>query len=118
MNITNLGKELRKLRLDLGITLFDMAKEIEMSSGMLSSVETGRKPAPITLVEKLANQYDVVRAQRDKFEKLALETKTEVRVRLDSRPHANELAVAFARKFDGLTDQDISDLMAVFEKKK
>jgi transcriptional regulator with XRE-family HTH domain len=117
-DITNLGKELRKLRLDLGITLFNMAEKVGVSSGMLSSVETGRKPAPADFIDRLASKYEQVAQRRAEFESLALQTKGEVKVRLDTRPHANELALAFARKFDTLSDDDIAELMAVFKKEK
>lgn len=118
MTITNLGKELRKLRLDLGITLFDMAQVIGVSSGMLSSIETGRKPAPNGFIDRLATEFDAVSKDRGKFEILALQTRSEVKVRLDSRPHASELAVAFARKFESLSDKEIAEMMAMFNRKK
>ncbi len=116
--MTNFGKEIRKIRLDLGITLFDMAAAIGISSAMLSSVETGRKAAPDDLVDRLANAYAEVREQKEKFVRLAALTKKEVRVALDSREEATELAVAFARNFSQLSNADISEMMAVFEKHK
>lgn len=117
MTITNIGKELRKLRLDLGITLFDMAQRIAMSTGMLSSIETGRKPAPVDFVDRLALEFDAVAKEQGKYELLALQTRSEVKVRLDSRPHANELACAFARKFETLSDKEIAEMMALFKRK-
>ncbi|MCE1192056.1 MAG: helix-turn-helix domain-containing protein [Acidovorax sp.] len=116
--MTNFGKELRKIRLDLGITLFDMASAIGISSAMLSSVETGRKAAPDDLVERLANVYAEVRNQKEKFTRLADQTKKEVRLTLDSREDASELAVAFARNFGQLSQTQISQMMAVFDKSR
>ncbi|MEJ1165544.1 helix-turn-helix transcriptional regulator [Variovorax sp. CCNWLW186] len=116
--MTNLGKELRKIRLDLGITLYEMAAQIGISSGMLSSIETGKKPAPANFVERLASEYEQVAKQVATFHRLADLTKSEVRVSLDGRQNANELAVAFARNFDKLSDSEINRLMAVFEKKE
>lgn len=114
--MTNFGKELRKIRLDLGITLFDMASAIKISSAMLSSVETGRKAAPDDLVGRLANVYVEVREQKQKFTQLADQTKKEVRLTLDAREDATELAVAFARNFNQLSGTEIGQLMAVFDK--
>ena len=114
--MTNFGKELRKIRLDLGITLFDMANAIGISSAMLSSVETGKKAAPDDLVDRLANVYEEVRTQKAKFTQLADLTKKEVRLPLDSREDATELAVAFARNFSKLSGPDINQLMKVFDK--
>ncbi|RDI10746.1 helix-turn-helix domain-containing protein [Comamonas sp. AG1104] len=114
--MTNFGKELRKIRLDLGITLFDMATAIGISSAMLSSVETGKKAAPDDLVDRLANVYEEVNQQKQKFIQLANQTKKEVRLTLDSREDATELAVAFARNFSQLSHTEISQLMSVFDK--
>lgn len=117
--MTNFGKELRKIRLDLGITLFDMATAIGVSSAMLSSVETGKKAAPDELVGRLASIYPAVHARRAEFVSLADQTKKEVRVNLEkSSKEASELAVAFARNFNQLSAADISQLMAVFDKQK
>jgi len=115
--ITNFGKELRKLRLDLGITLFQMAKDIGVSSSMLSSVETGRKAVPDSLIEVLAGTYPQIRNNLSLYKNLADATKSEVRLQLNNRPAANELAVAFARNFETLTDKEIREMMALFKSK-
>ncbi|EPZ76653.1 hypothetical protein M798_01860 [Brucella melitensis ADMAS-G1] len=41
---TELGKELRKLRIDHNERLLDMSKKIGKSSAFISAVETGQKP--------------------------------------------------------------------------
>ena len=117
--ITNFGKELRKLRLDLGITLNDMATSIGVSPSLLSSAETGKKPASAALLEKLSGTYEQVRQQRAKFDRLAEETKSEVRIRLSAdNSQAHSVAMAFARNFDSLSRQQLEELMAVFNKPK
>ena len=117
--ITKFGKELRKLRLDLGITLNDMANQIGVSASLLSSAETGKKTATTGLIDKLADLYPEVRQRKAEFLLLAEETKSEVRIRLsDENTQANSVALAFARNFDSLTHQQLDQLMAVFEKAK
>ncbi|WP_304306659.1 helix-turn-helix domain-containing protein [Pseudacidovorax intermedius] len=117
--ITRFGKELRKLRLDLGITLNDMAVSIGVSPSLLSSAETGKKTATPSLIEKLAEAYGQVRERKAEFMKLAEETKSEVRIRLsEDNSRANGVALAFARNFDSLTSQQLEQLMAVFNNAK
>lgn len=116
--MTKLGRELRKIRLDLGITLYEMATAIGISSAMLSSIETGKKPAPSNLIDKLASEYEAVKGRKTEFVNLANETKNEVRIVLGERSDANELAFAFARKFDSLSSAEISQLMSTFNKSK
>lgn len=117
--ITQFGKELRKLRLDLGITLNDMATAISVSPSMLSSAETGKKAVSPAMLDRLASVYEQVRANRAHFEQLAEQTKNEVRIRLSSdNAQANSVALAFARNFDSLDARQIEQLMAVFNKPK
>jgi len=117
--ITKLGRELRKLRLDLGITLFEMANAIEVSSSLLSSVETGKKPATDTLMAKLINAYPAVRDREVEFRALAEETQKEVTINLKSNQNAraNELAMSFARKFESFSADDINQLLKFVSKK-
>lgn len=111
--ITKLGKELRKLRLDLGITLFEMAESIGVSSSLLSSVETGRKPATSNLIQRLVDRFPAVRAREAEFVQLGLETAKEVRINIESNKNegAGELALAFARKFETFSPETIEALL-------
>lgn len=117
--ITKFGRELRKLRLDLGITLFEMAQAIEVSSSLLSSVETGKKPATDVLMNKLFSVYPAVRDRAAEFRRLAEETQKEVTINLKSNQHAgaNELAMSFARKFDSFSEAEIDQLLKLFSNK-
>lgn len=117
--ITKLGKELRKLRLDLGITLHEMAARAGVSASLLSSAETGKKTATPALIDKLADQFDLVRGRKAEFLRLAEETKTEVRIKLtEDNNRAHGVALAFARNFDSLTPQQLEQIMAVFNNQK
>lgn len=116
--ITKLGKELRKLRIDRGLRLYDMAESIGISTAMLSAVETGRKAAPDDLVNRLAKKYKEVASRQADLERLADMTKKEVRMALDSRENATELAVAFARRFRELTDEQIVQVKEVLDAQK
>ncbi len=114
--MTNLGKELRKLRIELGLKMHDMATAIGISDAMLSSIETGKKPAPDYMIERLAAVYDVIRDNRSHFSSLAAQTQKTVRIDLDERADASALAVAFARNYPRLSSDDIRQMMAVLDK--
>lgn len=116
--LTTLGKELRKIRLDLGLTLYDMAQEANVSSAMLSSIETGKKAAPDALIANLARAYEPVRMRQTELQRFADLTKKEVRLSLDKRESATELAVAFARNFNQLSESQIKTMMAMFDKNR
>lgn len=100
---TQLGKELKKLRIDLGITLMDMSKQIGVSSAFLSAVETGRKRVPDNFLENLAAAYTEIDQQIDKYEILVNQARNEVRLFVDSNNFEDaKLATALARRFSTL----------------
>lgn len=103
---TQLGKELRKLRIDLGVTLMGLSEMVNLSPAFLSAIETGRKRVPDSFLENLASKVPAVAEQRQKFEALINQARNEVRLPLDeARFEDAELATALARRFSGLSDE-------------
>jgi transcriptional regulator with XRE-family HTH domain len=104
---TQFGKELKKLRIDIGMTLMDMAKVIGVSAAFLSAIETGRKRIPDDLLETLAEKFPQVQAQRDKFEAVINQTRSEVRVPLGNGTYEDALlATALARRFSSMSAEE------------
>ncbi|WP_043007987.1 helix-turn-helix domain-containing protein [Comamonas testosteroni] len=119
MKLTELGKELRKIRIGREEVLFDMAKKLQMSSAMLSAIETGSKAAPDNFVERLANLYEEVGNDREHFTHLAELTKKQIKLALeDSSLEAKEAACTFARYLPQLTAADLAAISKVLEKYK
>ena len=120
MKLTELGKELRKIRIGKEEVLFDMAQRLEMSPAMLSSIETGAKAAPDDFVARLAGQYAEVADHRAEFEHLAEKTKKLVKLSLEvSMPEeVKDAAVTFARVLPQLSPEDLAEIGRVFEKYK
>lgn len=117
MKLTELGKELRKIRIGRDEVLFDMAKKLQISSAMLSAIETGSKAAPESLIERLANHYNEVSDERQKFEHLAELTKKQIKLPLeDVSTETKDAACAFARYLPQLTTQDLEVITGILEK--
>ena len=57
MKLTEFGKFLRKLRIDNGELLKDMAIKLNTTPAFLSMVETGRRSIPKKLEEEIENSY-------------------------------------------------------------
>lgn len=57
--LDNFGKAVRNIRLSRDMLLYDMAKDLDISSAMLSGIECGRKPIPDWFVPKLQEKYGV-----------------------------------------------------------
>ena len=104
---TQFGKELKKLRIDLGITLMDMANKINVSAAFLSAIETGRKRIPDGTLDVLASAFPAIAKERDKYEVLVNQARREVSVPLNDASYEDAmLATALARRFSSLSAED------------
>lgn len=105
--LTSLGKYLRKMRIDRGELLKDMADRLGMSSAMLSSIENGkRNPAP-DFPSRVAREYGLSGEDERELSRLVAENSESVSINLgDMRPEDQHLAFAFARRFCSLSDDE------------
>jgi len=109
--LTAFGIAVRKLRLDKGMRLLDLAGRIGRSAAFVSAIETGRKPIPDAYVAMVARAMDLSAAEIRELRRAADRTKKEVRVQ-ELPEDQRELVAAFARKIDELP----SDMMAKLKK--
>ncbi|MNY85866.1 Helix-turn-helix domain protein [compost metagenome] len=59
MPLTSFGKFCRKLRVDNGELLEDLAKKLEVTSSYLSAVEMGKRNIPFMRLDKISKIYDL-----------------------------------------------------------
>jgi transcriptional regulator with XRE-family HTH domain len=57
--LKNIGKRIRKFREERKMTLEDLAKKLEKSTGYLSKLENGKKPINLENLHKIAEALDV-----------------------------------------------------------
>lgn len=115
MKLTAFGKELRKIRLDCEEILFDMATKLNISSAMLSGIETGSKPAPADFVEKLVQQYPAITSRRAELEHLAVLTKKTLTVPLDVSDEAKKVAFEFCRELPNMSPERLQQFKSLLE---
>jgi len=99
--ITPFGIANRKLRLDKGLRLLDMAEKLKLSSSFISAVETGKKPIPAGYVDSVVRVLSLTPAEASELQKAADRSKTVVDVD-GLQGSQRELVAAFARKVDVL----------------
>jgi len=115
--LTPFGKMVRKLRIDHSLLLKEMADAVGMSSAWLSGVETGRKPIPAGLVEKVASFLDLDRVQRAELSEAAENSRKDQSIKnvaIDRR----DVAAALARRFNELDEDDLAKLRGLLSKKR
>lgn len=104
--LTSIGRFLRKLRIDNGEILKDMAEALVVSSAFLSAVENGKKKMPEGWIEKLDTIYSFTEDQAEALQVAIIDTNDAVELNLQNATPGNRaLAISFAREFDSLDDE-------------
>jgi len=107
--LTPFGIQIRKVRLDKGLRLLDMAAAVERTSAFLSAIETGKKPIPEGFEHEIARAFNLNTDERSELVRAADRTRKEVKVsRLPGSER--ELVAAIARRVDTMSPEDIEIL--------
>ena len=115
--LTEFGKKVRKLRIDKGVRLKDMAEYLDVSSAYLSAVETGKKKASKNILEGIAKYFKLKGEQKAELLQIAAQSAEEVKINLKGMSDDSiETATAFARKFPNMKPIDMKELMKLLEK--
>lgn len=105
--LTNFGKFCRKLRIDNGELLYDMAKRLNVSSAFLSKVENGRSKPPVEWKEYIRSLYVLTQEQVRELDESIDEARLKSVIDISTfRPDDKDLMFAFARKLDSMDDAD------------
>lgn len=114
--LTEYGKAVRKLRIDLAMTLRNMAAELGLTPAYLSGVETGRKPVGDRLVQSVVELFRRKGVDADHLVDAAALSREEVRLRLQqAREDQQHLAVALARRFSELSPKQVEEIVNVLK---
>lgn len=115
--ITNFGKILRKLRIDRGEILMDMAEKLGVSPSFLSAVEVGRKSAPSGWARLIADEYNLSPVQYEELEAAAKETIATVRIdctKADAKQRS--AALVFARAFNSMPEDTAEQIIKLLNR--
>ncbi len=117
--LTSVGRFLRKLRIDEGEILRDMAKKLGVSSAFLSAVENGKKKVPEVWITKLEELYSLTPVQVTELKDAIIESSDTIEINIRNASSANrQLAVSFARQFDTLDEETTKKLFSILKKHK
>ncbi|MCR5662529.1 MAG: helix-turn-helix domain-containing protein [bacterium] len=115
--ITSLGKFLRKLRIDKGELLRDMAQKLGVSSSFLSAVENGKKKMPEAWLRKFRELYCLTDSQFCDLKEAVNESVDAISLNMSgASPQARSLAITFARRFDSLDDKSRQKILHILNK--
>lgn len=110
--VTDVGRFLRKLRLDENEVLFDMAKKLECSSAFISAIELGKRPIPYDLQQKIIIIYSLSENQQKDFQRAIDQSAKSVTIGFDElSDNSKELALVFARRLRTMEDTEAAKLL-------
>lgn len=116
---TSIGDFLMNLRMGQNQRLKDMAEILGVSSAFLSAVENGKKSMPDFWVKKVQTEYGLTDEQVDEMKNAALESQSTIALNMKNATSLNrELAVSFARQFDGMDEETSKMILQVLKKRK
>ncbi|KJV35685.1 helix-turn-helix domain-containing protein [Luteibacter yeojuensis] len=105
------GKLLRKMRIDRDKTLADLAGLANVSTAFVSAVETGRKAVPPSFIDAVTRGLSLTASEESSLAQAAAGQAKEVTISLaNGSDRARELAVAFARRFENLSEGEVESL--------
>ena len=114
--LTSLGRFLRKLRIDNGEILKDMADKLNVTVSFLSAVENGKKHMPSVWNTRICAIYRLDDRQQVEFSAAVAETEDALEMFFNGVPAGNrELAVSFARKFANFNEAQLASIRKILE---
>lgn len=111
------GKFSRKLRLERGELLLDMAKKLQVQPSYLSSVEVGRKSVPKSWKKEIAEIYNLNTTEKKDLENSIDISVRQIKIDMEYRDdNDRELLLTFARRFDDLDFFAKQELYSILHK--
>ncbi|MGN0489392.1 MAG: helix-turn-helix domain-containing protein [Ruminococcus sp.] len=112
--LTQLGKELRILRIENAELLKDMALKLDLSPAYLSSIENGKRVPTEKFIQQLLSTYDLEKSVVDRIMTAYYDTIDEIKIDIKTeKAEQKELGLVFARKFNLLSDEQIEDIKKI-----
>ena len=116
--LTEIGKFLRKVRIDRNLLLKDMALGLEVSPAYLSTVETGKKTFSDDFVRKIAQFLGFAPGSPEyhELEEAAILTRGQIQLPIQGMTNRHqEVAMAFSRQFEEMQPTDLDKILAVLK---
>ena len=118
--MTPFGDRMRKLRIERGITLKEMAEALGVSSAYLSALEHGKRGRPgWHLIQRILAYFNIIWDEADEVVRLA--RISHPRITIDTsglNPKATELANRLADEVGKLDATTLDELLAILSRKR
>ena len=114
--MTKFGIFIRKFRLDRGIRLRDMAKDLKISPAYLSGMETGHKDISDSLVDKISSVYNLSTEQTKELKHSVMLSQQKICITTGQIAWKNEIVSMLKEKLDNLSEEQRFKIIDVLKK--
>ena len=106
--LSNYGKVLRKIRIDKGLTMAQMAKAVGITSAYLSTIERGNRKIPKNLTQNVINHYKLSKEQVAELQKAEYLSMDSVEIELsDVGLDKKTLVLSLAKNLKNMTYEQV-----------
>jgi transcriptional regulator with XRE-family HTH domain len=115
--LSEYGKVLRKIRIDNGELLNDMAINLGVSPALLSYIENGKREIPQNLTEEVIDHYNLAGFVVEQLKNAETEIRKTIKVKLapETSVEKRQTALLFARTFNNMNDDILAKIRALLE---
>ena len=112
MKTTTFGRYLRKLRIDHGLIMKDLAEVLKVSSAYLSAIELGKKSIAEKNIVAIAGYFSLTVEQERELRHAASISQPSIKLDLSGNTNEQrELAVSFARRYQEISPDEQERLL-------
>lgn len=117
--LTLFGKFSRKLRIDRGELLKDMAGKLGVTSSYLSAVENGKRNVPHDWIDRISNLYSLGPKEQNELRQAFQDSQKVIKIDFEGFCNDDKNAImALAREFKGLEEGDKTKIKNILLKSK
>lgn len=114
--LSNYGKILRKIRIDKGLTMAQMAKSVGITSAYLSTIERGKRNIPKSLTQNVINHYELSNEQVTELQKAEYLSMDSVEIELsDVGLDKKTLVLSLAKNLKNMTYEQVEMIKNIVE---
>ena len=109
--LTDFGRFLRKIRIDCGEILKDMAEKLNVSAAYLSAVEMGKRNIPEQWVNRISELYGLSDEEKSNLNDAADNSAKSITLNFDNISNSHkETAILFAREFENVDSETLDKI--------
>lgn len=117
MKLTEFGKFSRKLRIDNGELLKDMAMKLDVTVSYLSAVEIGKRNLPEKWEAEIVRAYHLNEKESEELKEAIIYSKKVFKINVESfEKEEKDLILMLARKVDNMDEKEKNNLKKILFK--